>query len=235
MPHKFHQIRQMNTFFDDRRIAYGETHREAIRAAWNTSVAANPALFNGQVLLMTEGRRDGEAFHGRYCATDYATFLHFMRHGEPDGQTRNGFALAGLVSSDGGLLMGVMGNHTANAGRIYFPGGTPDLSDVVGDSVDLEGSVRRELEEETGLTPGEVRFDEGFLLREDDKRCAFVKIVRLPMAAEAARTLILDRIAGQQQPELADIHIVRGAADALAGRMPPFQIAFAEWWFAERR
>ncbi|QCK86203.1 NUDIX hydrolase [Phreatobacter aquaticus] len=220
--------------FDDRPIAYGESQREAIKTAWNACVAAQPALFNGQVLLMTEGRRVGEMFRGRYSATDYATFLHFMRHGEADGQTRNGFALAGLVSSDGALLMGVMGQHTVNAGRIYFPGGTPDMSDVVGDRVDLEGSVRRELEEETGLTLGEVAFDDGFLLREDDKRCAFVKIVRLAMPADAARTLIMERISRQQQPELADIHIVRGAADPLADRMPPFQSAFTNWWFAER-
>jgi 8-oxo-dGTP pyrophosphatase MutT (NUDIX family) len=225
----------MDTFFDDRPIAYGETHRQAIATAWAESTSANPALFNGRVLLMTEGRRDGTSFHGRYSATDYATFLHFMREGEADGQTRNGFALAGLVSRDGALLMGVMGKHTANAGRIYFPGGTPDMSDVAGDRVDLEGSVRRELEEETGLTLSEVTFDEGFLLREDDKRCSFVKIVRLPLPAEAARTLILDRLAAQAQPELADIHIVRDADDPLSDRMPAFQLAFVHWWFSEGR
>jgi 8-oxo-dGTP pyrophosphatase MutT (NUDIX family) len=234
MPQTFHRIRQMDTFFDAGPLSYEAGRRPEIDAAWAEWQRQTPALFNGTVLLMVEGERDGEAFSGRYRATDYATFLHFMRRGEADGRTRNGFALAGLTSSDGALLMGVMGPHTANAGRIYFPGGTPDLSDVVDGRVDLEGSVRRELTEETGLRVDEVTFDEGFLLREDDKRCAFVKIVRLPMPAETAREVILNRMARLEDQELADIHIVRGPQDVSAERMPEFQHAYAEWWLAQQ-
>lgn len=189
-------------------------------------------MFNGRVLLLAEGAAQGDVFQGRYMAVDFAAFLHFMRLGAPDGTTRNAFALAALTSADNALLMGVMAGHTANAGKIYFPGGTPDLSDVVENRVDLEGSVRRELTEETGLTLDEVTIEEGFWLHEDEKRLAFLKVVRSPHAAEALRADILARIGRDEKPELADIHIVRSRADLVPERMPAFQLAYAEWWLA---
>jgi 8-oxo-dGTP pyrophosphatase MutT (NUDIX family) len=227
---RFRHIRHIHATLDAGPWAYAERQSQAIEAAWAAATAANPALFNGQVLLLSESRIDGDTLTGRYRAVMFAAFLHYMRHGEPDGVTKNGFALSGLVAADGALAMGVMAGHTANAGRIYFPGGTPDLNDLVDGRVDLAGSARRELEEETGLGPGEVAFDEGFWLFEDDKRLAFTKIARSPLSGEALRRTILQRLAAQAQPELADIHLVHSTADLLPERMPPFQLAFAEWW-----
>jgi hypothetical protein len=46
---------------------------------------------------------------------------------EPDGATRNGFAARRPHRRPTGpSSWAIMGGHTANAGRIYFPGGTPD-------------------------------------------------------------------------------------------------------------
>lgn len=229
---RFRRIRHIDATLDASPWSYAERRRPAIDAAWAAATAANPALFNGRVLLMSGGEVTDDRMTGRYRSVLFAEFLHYMRHGEADGRTKNGFALAGLVASDGALAMGVMGAHTANAGKIYFPGGTPDLDDLVDGRVDLSGSVSRELGEETGLRPDEVAFDDGFWLYEDDKRLAFIKIVRTGLAGEALRRLILQRLAGQEQPELADIHLVRSGADLLPERMPAFQLAFCEWWLA---
>lgn len=231
-PYRFRRIRHIDATLAGGGWDYAETHRAAIDRAWAEWTAANPALFNGRVLVLCDGRIEDEAFRGLYRAVDFADFLHFMRLGAPDGQTRNGFGLAGLTSADGALVMGVMAGHTANAGRIYFPGGTPDLDDLVGGRIDLDGSVRRELAEETGLTADDVTFADGFWLYEDDKRLAFIKEVRSALDAVALCRLILERTARQETPELAGLHVVRTAADLVPDRMPPFQLAYAEWWLA---
>ncbi|MCZ8313865.1 NUDIX hydrolase [Phreatobacter sp.] len=230
MPYRFRHIRHIDATIEDRTWPYAETHAQAIEAAWTRAREATPALFDGEVLVIAERRVNDDRFEAVYRPVRYSQFLHYMRHGEADGMTRNGFALAGLTSAEGALMMGVMGGHTANAGKVYFPGGTPDMSDVVEGRLDLEGSARRELEEETGLSAEEITAEAGFWMTEDDKRTAFIKVMRSALPADALRARILDALAGQAEPELSDIHIVRGPGDLLPERMPAFQLAYARWW-----
>ena len=88
-------------------------------------------------------------------APSAASFIAWRDWGFPDRAVRNCFAAGAIRASDGAFVLGVMGPQTANAGKIYFPAGTPDPGDVVGQEVDLAGSVRREIAEETGLGPGD--------------------------------------------------------------------------------
>ena len=75
----------------------------------------------------------------------------------------NCFAAPVLRSADGAYLLGVMGAHTANAGQIYFPCGTPEPGDVVDGRVDLEHSARHELKDETGLDFEDLEPEAGWL------------------------------------------------------------------------
>jgi 8-oxo-dGTP pyrophosphatase MutT (NUDIX family) len=214
--------------------AYAEREAAAIGEAWSRWSAENPALFDGEVLVLTEGGLEGDSFTGRYRLARFSAFLHFLRAGTADG-SRNAFALAALTGSDGGLVMGVMGGQTANAGRIYFPGGTPDMGDVFDGRVDLEHSVRRELLEETGLGETEVAFAPGFRLYSDDKRHAFLKEARSLLPAADLAALIRERLQAQDEPELVDVHVVAEMDDLRPGLMPDFQLAYARWWLAEGR
>jgi 8-oxo-dGTP pyrophosphatase MutT (NUDIX family) len=197
-----------------------------IEEVWAHEKAAKPRLFNGKVLIQHRGEARGRVFHAGYSETDYKPFLAWHRLGYPPPQVRNGFAMAALRSADGAFLLGEMAAHTANAGKIYFAAGTPDLDDVKDGRVDLEGSVLRELCEETGLRPDEVRIGQGWTAVLMAVRVAFMRPCFIDLPAVEARTLMLERIAQSHEDELADIHIVRGLGDIDDARMPQFQQAY---------
>ncbi|MGL4494690.1 MAG: NUDIX hydrolase [Beijerinckiaceae bacterium] len=202
---------------------FPKLRRHDIDAEWQRLVADKPKLFNGRVLLQHRGEiRDG-VFHAGYFETDYADFLCWQRFGNPGRPMRNGFAMAALQTRDGAFLLGEMAAHTTNAGKIYFAAGTPDRNDVTDDGrVDLAGSVMRELEEETGLASHEVAVGQGWAVVMDAVRVAFMRPVRIDLPAVEARALVRDRLARQQDAELADIVIIRSASECDQDRMPVF-------------
>lgn len=197
---------------------------------WRALTAATPQLFNGRVLLQSRGgierEPDGRAiFRGAYTDVDFKAFLAWRDFGYPVRGFRNGFGMAALESADGAFLLGEMAAHTANAGRIYFPSGTPDLGDVADGRVDLEGSVRRELAEETGIDPADVAFAPGFTVIHDAVRVCFMKRARSPQTAEALVDRIHAALAAETMPELRRMHVVRSARD-LVPEMPSFVAAY---------
>ncbi len=213
--------------------SFSRERRAEIDAFWKKESGDNPAMFNGRVLLQHQGGVEGDRYVARYFETDYADFLAWHRFGHPPPAMRNGFAMAALQARDGAWLLGIMADHTANAGKIYFAAGTPDRDDVLPDgTVDLAGSAARELYEETGLTPDEATAGDEWLLALDKVRSAFMRPFRIDLPADEARRLILSRIATQKEQELAGVHIVRTPADILRDRMPGFMQDYLDWAFA---
>jgi len=162
---------------------------------------------------------------GTYFEVGFAEFLAWRDWDFPDPAVVNCFAMGALRASDGAYLLGVMSDHTVNAGRIYFPAGTPDPHDVRGETVDLFGNVMRELAEETGLTAHDVSVAPGWHAVLESSRIALMKRVDVPCPASQVRTRILGHLAREAQPELSDIRIVRSAAD-LDHNMPRFVSAY---------
>jgi 8-oxo-dGTP pyrophosphatase MutT (NUDIX family) len=136
---------------------FAETRRAEISAHFAKQQRENPRLWNGRVLLGRHAVFAGTSLSASYFETDFASFLAWRDWGFPDHSVFNGFGMGALRCSDGAFLLGEMGEHTSNAGRIYFPSGTPDLDDIKDGAVDISGSVARELEEETGLVAGDYR------------------------------------------------------------------------------
>jgi 8-oxo-dGTP pyrophosphatase MutT (NUDIX family) len=219
-----HRIAHLDLRFVARRWAFAEERRAQIDAYFARLQCDTP-LWNGRVLLLCEHAVSGNSFRGTYLETDYASFLAWRDWGFPDASMRNCFAPAAVQGADGGYLMGEMAADTANAGQVYFPCGTPDPDDRVGDRVDLAASARRELQEETGLSAGELEVDPFWYAVFDGPRIAMIKPMRSGETADALRARVRAYIAGARNPELADMHIVRTKAD-FRPEMPPFATAF---------
>ena len=205
--------------------SFAHDRRAEIAAHFQAAQQKKPALWNGRVLLMHERAIDGTTLRGRYFETDFANFMALRDFGFPDPSVANCFALGVLKGSDGGYVLGVMGGHTMNGGKIYFPGGTPDPHDIAGTRVDLEASVRREVEEETGLAPSHFDIDAGWHCVPGQSLIALLKPMRAREPADRLRTRIMDHIASEAEPELAGAVIVRGLAD-LSDEMPAFVQTF---------
>jgi 8-oxo-dGTP pyrophosphatase MutT (NUDIX family) len=188
-------------------------------------------IWNGRVLLARNPDFTGGHFRAEYFEADFASFLAWRDWGFPDAGVFNGFGMGALRCSDGAFVLGEMGQHTSNAGRIYFPSGTPDLDDISAGAVDMPGSVAREVLEETGLTPADYIAAAHWDCVVAGAAIALIRILQVDVPGEALRARIEANLAGQQQPELSAIHLVRGASDFTAA-MPRFVTAFIEKQFS---
>lgn len=191
---------------------------------------AQPALWNGRVLMMYDHSLTAAELRGTFLETDFASLLAWRAFGFPERTIKVCFPMSALHSADGAFLLGLMAPHTANAGQLYFPTGTPDPDDIRGDTVDFEGSLLRELAEETGLTAADVAAAPGWHAVLAGPRLPVIKLLQVAEPAAALRARILDFLAREREPELCDIVIVRSRAD-LDARMPNFVTAYlTDFW-----
>lgn len=231
MAPSLHIVRELDLAVRGEPWAFARDNRYSIAAHFAQLKARIPQLFNGRILLARNPRIEGDRFCADYFEAGFADFMAWRDWGFPDTTVVNAFGMGALRAADGAFLLGEMGPHTANAGRVYFAAGTPDPSDVAGDRMDIAGSIAREVAEETGLTADDYVAASGWTIVRDGHRVAVMRALHSPLAAEALRARIVAALAGQPEPELSAIHIVRGAADITAA-MPAFVEAYLRRAFA---
>jgi 8-oxo-dGTP pyrophosphatase MutT (NUDIX family) len=229
-PSLFH-IDRLDLNFTPKPWAYAAEHRAEILSVFAERQREKPALWNGPVLLMHRQVLSEGVFRGDFLQTDFASFSYWHSRGHPKAAVHDCFAAAAIRGADGAFLLGVMGAHTYNSGRIYFPCGTPDPSDIKDGKVDFEFSVQRELKEETGFDISEFDAEPGWTTIVDGALIAQIKVLRSDQSADTLRARILEQLAKETQSELADIRIVRSPAD-FAPKMPDFVQTFLAHRFA---
>jgi 8-oxo-dGTP pyrophosphatase MutT (NUDIX family) len=208
----------------DRPWPYAVAHREAIARHWRLATAANPGFFNG-VIHLTETLEivDGQAV-ARLVKTDFQSYLYWRDEGFPKAAgMRDGFGSALIRSAEGHMLLGRQRPGNINAGLAYLPGGFIDARDVGPDrTVDLSASVAREVLEETGLGPGELLAEPGFVVTRAGAHVSFAVPYRSMLTSQALAAKIARFIEAEPNPELSDIVIVKGPADLDGLAMPHF-------------
>jgi 8-oxo-dGTP pyrophosphatase MutT (NUDIX family) len=210
---------------------FADRRREEIDAHFAEKQREKPEIWNGRVLLGRNTVRSGERLVADFFETDFASFLAWRDWGFPDASVFNGFGMGALRSSDGAFLLGEMADHTANAGRIYFPAGTPDTDDVRDGMLDIAGSITREVAEETGLGAADYTMDTHWSCVFAGPSIAMIRILRVDMPGEALRERVEAHLAGETKPELCAVHLVRARSD-LVPVMPRFVSAFLEAQFS---
>lgn len=202
---------------------YETAHAAAIDLTWEHRRRERPAMFDGVVHVVSRVELTDGDLAGKLMAVRFKSFLHWREAGFPDAGVRDGFGAAVVRTADGCVLLGRQRAGNLNAGLAYMPGGFIDASDVAADgSVDIEASIARELGEETGLSAAEGVRLPGTLVCERGPQLAIAATWRFAETAEALRARVLDHLARETAPELADAVIV-GPDDDLAGLgVPPY-------------
>jgi 8-oxo-dGTP pyrophosphatase MutT (NUDIX family) len=226
-PPRIHRVSTLDLKLEPFDWPFAQTRRREIDAHFADKQREKQAMWNGRVLLARKPEFKGERLEASYFETDFASFLAWRDWGFPDRRVFNGFGMGALRCADGAFVMGEMGRHTANAGRIYFPSGTPDLDDIKGDTVDIAGSVVREVCEETGLSPADYRWGTYWDCVVTGPSIAMMRLLHSDLSGEAMQARIEANLARQKEPELAAIHLVRNLGD-LTAAMPRFVTAFVE-------
>ena len=200
-----------------------------IAAHWEKLLAQKPALFDGRVMMAHRFRfdeSDGGSFASAHFEASFSSFIAWRDFGFPDMGVRNVFSMGALRSADGAFLLGEMAAHTANGGMVYFPAGTPDLSDIRDGCVDLAGSVARELREETGLDMADGVVDPVWSIVALGPRIACMRPVTFDASADEICARVANMLAKEEQPELAGLRAVRSMAEVEALNTPDFVRAY---------
>ncbi|KIZ46061.1 MULTISPECIES: hypothetical protein [Rhodopseudomonas] len=222
-----HRVTELDLTCDGWVWPFAQARRAEIDAHFARKRAEKPELWNGRILLARNPVFTADRLRADYFETDFASFLAWRDWGFPDRSVINGFGMGALRGNDGAFALGEMGPHTANAGRVYFPGGTPDRNDLCGAAVDIAASVAREVEEETGLTPADYRAAGHWDCVVSGALVAMLRILSVDLPGQALCDRIAGNLARQTEPELVAIHPVRDRRDFTAA-MPRFVTAFID-------
>lgn len=202
-----------------------------IRRNWEREIAANPRLFNGSMVFQRALSFADGHIEGRAHMAPFASFLYWRRSGRGRGG-HHLFAAPAILSADGAVIAIRMAETTANPGRVYSPSGSLDIQDVRAGLCDLDGNMRRETLEETGLDLGEMEADPLWHAVHIANSVAVFRLFRSPFTEAELQARVMEHIAADAEPEISAIIGIR-SPDPGAHDYPAFMPPVLDWIFRE--
>ncbi len=201
----------------------------AIEENWRAETQANPSLFDGTVVLLSEfGYADRRLF-GRCHPVRYSTFLYWRR--DRVGTVAHVFAHPMLVTKDNALIAIRMAAHTVNAGRVYFAAGSFEPGDFPDGVVDPHGNMVREVREETGLDISSLPRGKRYHALSTDRGTVLFRRYFLDADADEIASRIRGFVAAENEPEIEEPVVIRNARDLPTGLMPHMP-PMIDWHFS---
>lgn len=191
----------------------------AIARNWDHEIAANPALFDGTVVLLSELSYRDRALRGSCHAVRYSTFMHWRRNRAESG-AEHAYAHAVLAAADDALVAIRMGLHTVNAGKVYFAAGSFEPIDFTDGRVDVDANMIREVREETGLYIARAKRDPLCYALSTTRGTVIFRRYRLDEDADAIAASIRSFVEREPEPEISGPVVIRSGDDLPDGLMP---------------
>lgn len=222
---KLYRVKTLINLVEAFEWKFAREQRAAIDLHWESQSAQRPTLFDGRIMMTHHVSIDpnhGGSLRTKHFEASYRSFLAWRDFGYPDPDVRNIFSMCALRSADGAFIIGEMADHTANAGKAYFPAGMLDAQDVLGRRVDLAKSAARELLEETGLNIIDAKVDSEWSIIAHGPSVACIRLVAFDRTADELMAQISGSLAGQDQPEFVRMYAVRSMTDLQKLNTPDF-------------
>ncbi|MCA0033043.1 hypothetical protein [Mesorhizobium sp. B263B2A] len=203
---------------------------DAIAENWQREIAANPALFDGTVVLLSQLAWRDNRLVGRCHAINYSTFMLWRKQRENSG-AEHAYAHAMLVAGDNALVAIRMGLRTVSAGRVYFAAGSFEPIDFREGLVDVDFNMMREVREETGLDLSAARRGVRYHALSTASGTVIFRRYHVTAPADEIARRISAFVASETDPEIEAPVIIRHAADLPEG-LSPHMKPLIEWHFS---
>ena len=225
-------IKQLDLRITDEAWPFAVNERHRIEAYWAEASKKNPHIWNGDVLIGRRAEIREATLAARLVTTDFASVIAWRGLKHQD-DARNISGMPGIITADGAMIFGVMADHTYNAGKIYPPGGSLDRDDIRADgTVDVLGSIARELKEETGLDAAAAS-PAGLFALPMERALTVIFFLRFPWTARELERLIQKHVEAETKPELKALWTVREEAN-IRTEMAAFAAEMARYFLANR-